>query len=96
VDNNEYEVIAPTDEELMQAVKAAELLREHTDDEQRVAHCLIYLAQRNKQLEDIVEMVERYLKFGTAEHEHSQLIKMLESLHDSENWQRDQFFQPEN
>ena len=92
----EFEVIKPTDEVLAQAVEAAELMREHTDDEYGVAHSLLYLHQRNKQLEAIVSLVDRYLNFGTPENEHARLMCMLVALHEFEEAAEEEFKLPEN
>ena len=82
------------DELLKQAVEAAELLRERTDDEDRVAHSLLYLYQRNGRLEKIVSLVDRYLNFGTPKDEHSQLVRLLKELHESEDHDKNIFRQP--
>lgn len=93
---SEFEVIKPTDEVLAQAVEAAELMRERTDDKHGIAHSLLYLYQRNKRLEMIVSLVDRYLNFGTPEDEHARLMRMLVELHEFEEAAEDEFKLPEN
>ncbi|MCF6282322.1 MAG: hypothetical protein L3J28_08955 [Candidatus Polarisedimenticolaceae bacterium] len=82
---HEYEMVKPTAAALAQAVEAAELMRERTDDETGVAHSLLYLFQRNRRLEEVVALVDRYLNFGTPKDEHAQLVLMLEALHQSDH-----------
>lgn len=70
----------PTDQAFNQALEVAEMMRERSDDSSHIAHCLLYLHQRNKRLEEIVALVNRYLKFGQPEDEHARLILLLEQL----------------
>lgn len=70
----------PTDQEISKALEVAEMMRERSDDSSHIAHCLLYYHQRNKRLEEIVALTNRYLKFGNPEDEHARLVLLLEQL----------------
>ncbi len=69
----------PNSDQLKAALEAAERLRESGDDPDFLAKSLLYLYQRNEDLEKVLEHVERYLQFGLPTEEHAQLELLLEA-----------------
>lgn len=49
-----------------------------------IARYLLYLHERDQVMEDIVVALDRYLRFGHPEHEHSVLVRLLQKLRDLE------------
>lgn len=68
----------PSDEELKAALEEAERIRESADDPNFLAKSLLYLHQRNADLEKILEHAERYIQFGLPVEEHTRLKLLLE------------------
>lgn len=67
-----------TPEQIANAVKAAELIREGKD-ELSIGHYLLYLHERNKHLETVYEHVYHYLHSGQAAREHAMLLRAIEA-----------------
>lgn len=74
----------PTVEELRQALAEAERLRETNRDEHFLAKSLLYQHARLEQLEEVRRRAERLVNFGQDEHEHAQLIRVLEAARKAE------------
>jgi hypothetical protein len=74
----------PSDEELEIAVDAAERMREWGVDPHHVAHVLLYLNQRNLRLKEVVQRVDRYIRFGLPERELGQLRRLVEGLREED------------
>jgi hypothetical protein len=70
--------VKPSDEELKAALEEAERIRESGDDPGYLAKSLLYLHQRNEDLEKILEHAERYIQFGLPVEEHTRLKLLLE------------------
>jgi hypothetical protein len=71
--------VKPTREELHAALAEAEQAREREEDPHFLAKSLLYLYQRNEDLEKILAHLERYLEFGLPVEEHARLEKLLEA-----------------
>jgi hypothetical protein len=71
--------VKPTREELQTAVEEAERLRELGEDPHFLAKSLLYLQQRNEDLEKVLAHLERYLEFGHPVDEHTRLEKLIEA-----------------
>ena len=69
----------PTREELHAALAEAEQVRERGEDPHFLAKSLLYLYQRNEDLERILTHLERYLEFGLPVEEHTRLEKLIEA-----------------
>lgn len=69
----------PTREELHAALAEAEQVRERGEDPHFLAKSLLYLYQRNEDLEQILAHLERYLEFGLPVEEHVRLEKLIEA-----------------
>ena len=69
----------PTKEELHAALAEAEQIRERKEDSHFLAKSLLYLYQRNEDLEQILTHLERYLGFGFPVDEHTRLEKLIEA-----------------
>ncbi len=69
----------PNSDQLKAALEAAEGMRESGNDPDFLAKSLLYLHQRNEDLEKILEHAERYLQFGLPTEEHAQLKLLLEA-----------------
>ena len=65
------------------SLQQAELLRNSAKDPHHLAHSLLYLAERNQQLEKIAA-AEEYIRFGQDQHLHTKLLKALEDFKDYE------------
>ncbi len=78
----------PDESELEQALSAAERMRERDVDPHHLAHALLYLHQRNQRLEEVLRRTDRYLRFGMAEPELTQLRKLVQRLRDEEESDR--------
>jgi hypothetical protein len=70
--------VKPSRDELKAALEEAERIRESGDDPSFVAKSLLYLHQRNSDLEKILVHAERYIQFGLPVEEHTQLKLLLE------------------
>ena len=73
----------PSEEDLTQALKAAEQLREH-EDLQHLGHALLYLQRRNRLLEEVFEHAMLFVQFGLDEFEHKKLVKAIEAAREQE------------
>jgi enoyl-CoA hydratase/carnithine racemase len=70
--------VKPSGEELKAALEEAERIRESGEDAHFLAKSLLYLHQRNSDLEKVVEHAERYIQFGLPVEEHTQLKLLLD------------------
>jgi hypothetical protein len=70
----------PDENELRMALDEAERIRDADKDDHCLAKSLLYLNVRNKELEQVFEHVEKYLKFGLPVEEHSLLVKLVDEL----------------
>ncbi|PIP80367.1 MAG: hypothetical protein COW84_05640 [Gammaproteobacteria bacterium CG22_combo_CG10-13_8_21_14_all_40_8] len=68
----------PSNEELATALKAAGTMREQNNDPDFIAKSLLNAHYRLGYLEKVFHHAERYIKFGQAEHEHQELLKVIE------------------
>lgn len=64
------------------ALAAAEALREEDNDPRHIARALSYLYSRNQELEELLQLADRYLRFGMPEHELSEMRRLVERLRD--------------
>ena len=69
----------PSKQELHAALAEAEQIRERGEDPHFLAKSLLYLYQRNEDLEKILVHMERYLEFGLPVDEHTRLEKLIEA-----------------
>ena len=70
----------PTDSAFNGALDAAERLRETDADPHHIAASLQYLLARNRLLETLFTVTDRYLRFGMPEHELSEMRRLIEHL----------------
>ena len=68
----------PTAEELDEAIKEAQRMREQGADPHYVAKALLNLNYQNGFLVGVLHAAESYLQSGMAEREHAQLVKAIE------------------
>lgn len=73
----------PDTDELGIALAAAGALREEGNDPRHIARALSYLYSRNQELENLLQLTDRYLRFGMPEHELSEMRRLVERLRDS-------------
>lgn len=69
----------PTQQELEQALEEAARMREHGEDPQHIAKALLNHNYRIRQLEKVLHAAEVYLHSGHGGHEHSQLLRAIET-----------------
>jgi precorrin-4 methylase len=62
------------------ALNNAELLRETGNDHHHIAHAVLFLEERNRMLQAVVDAAEEYVRFGEDSQLHSKLLKALEAL----------------
>lgn len=74
----------PDENEFRIALGEAERIREADEDSRFTSKCLIYLYQRNKDLEDVLGHVEKYLRFGLPVEEHSALVRLVDDIRERE------------
>jgi len=74
----------PTDAALQTALEAARRMRVRGIDPHHLAHALLYLEGRNRELEALLTRVDLFLRFGMAEQELSQLRRLVERLREEE------------
>jgi hypothetical protein len=72
----------PDAEQLGIALAAAEAMREEGNDPRHIARALSYLYSRNQGLEELLQLADRYLRFGMPEHELSEMRRLVERLRD--------------
>lgn len=77
-------MIRPTEVEMEQALTAAERMRDLGVDPHHLAHALLYLRQRNGQLEELLRHADRYLRFGLPEKELAQLRRLVQRLREED------------
>jgi hypothetical protein len=68
----------PTEEELGEALKEAQRMREQGEDPHHVAKALLNLNYQSSFLSGVLQAAESYLQSGMAEREHTQLVKAIE------------------
>ena len=74
----------PTAEELGIALDAAQRMHDQDIDPHHLALSLRYLHARCQSLEDLHQLIDRYLRFGMPEHELSELHRHLGRLRESD------------
>ena len=70
----------PSDSELKSALDEAERIRGTDEDPNFLGKSLLYLESRNRELEQVFEHVEKYLKFGLPVEEHSALVRLVDEI----------------
>jgi len=75
----------PTKQELETALELAKLMREQGKDPQYIAKSLMNYHYRIGYLEDVMLAVERFLRSGMAEAEHTRLLKAVERAREAES-----------
>jgi len=75
----------PSANELKKALAAAEVMRESGEDPEYLSKSLLYLFHRVESLEKVFNTASQYMRFGQDEHEHTLLIKALESARELED-----------
>jgi hypothetical protein len=70
----------PSEDELRTALDEAERVRDANEDSRYLGKCLLYLNQRNMELEQVLDHVEKYLKFGLPVEEHSALVRLVDEI----------------
>ena len=68
----------PTEEELEEALKEAQRMREQGEDPQHVAKALLNLNFQSSFLNSVLQAAEHYMQSGMAEREHIQLVRAIE------------------
>ncbi len=74
----------PSVGEIRAALDLAGNTPESAAGEIEMARCLLYLHERNVQLERVYEAVESWLHSGLAEREHGVLLRALEQAREAE------------
>ncbi|MEJ1402385.1 MAG: hypothetical protein RPU73_00690, partial [Candidatus Sedimenticola sp. (ex Thyasira tokunagai)] len=72
--------VKPDKNQLDDALKTAEELRDLGVDRHHLGRSLLYMQRRNKLLEELLDHVELYLQFGLPVDEHAKLEKLLERI----------------
>jgi hypothetical protein len=70
----------PTPEVVKGALVAATRQLDSDADPDHVAECLLYLVERQKDLEELLRYTDRYLRFGMPEHELGAMQRLVDRL----------------
>jgi hypothetical protein len=68
----------PTKEELADALKEAQRMREQGEDPHHIAKALLNINYQSSFLGEVLRAAENYLQSGMAEREHTLLVKAIE------------------
>ncbi len=74
----------PEPEDLKEALAAAAHMRSAGEDPQHVARWFIHFHRRCQGLEALLQITDRYLRFGMSEHELSEMRLLLSRLREGE------------
>lgn len=74
----------PSRQQCETAYEAARRMREREVDPHHLAATLLYLRQRCQRLDELLELSDRYLRFGLPEHELSEMRLLVEALREAE------------
>ena len=74
----------PTREQKKQARAAADKMHSRDVDPHFVAATLRYLDDRNASLEELLVMVDRFVRFGMPEHELSEMRRLVTKLREED------------
>lgn len=74
----------PSADELNIALAGAQAMREEGNDPRHIATSLRYLYERSSQLEALLQVTDRYLRFGMPEHELSDMRRLVNHLRENE------------
>jgi len=75
----------PSDNEMEIAIVAAEALLAAGEDEHHLAGTLLYLYQRQQDLEKVRAAAEDFLQSGQAEPQNAELVRAIESARRNES-----------
>ena len=75
---------SPSKEELETALDAARRMREFGVDPHHLAHSLLYMNERNEALGNLLQRVDRYVRFGLPETELTKLRRQIQTLREEE------------
>ena len=71
-------------DELKSALAASEQMRAEGNDPRHVARAMRYLYQRCQGLESLLQVTDRFLRFGMPEHELSEMRRLVGRLREDE------------
>ena len=74
----------PTATEMETALDAARRMRDFGVDPHPLAQSLLYLDERNQRMGDLLQAVDRYLRFGLPETELAKLRRNVQLLREAE------------
>jgi len=75
----------PESDELKSALAASEAMRAEGNDPRHIAKSLRYLYERCEGLEELLQITDRFLRFGMAEHELSEMRRLVNHLRENES-----------
>ena len=78
----------PENDEIEEALAAAMDMRATGEDVHHVTRLLSYLYQRCESLEQLLEVTDRYLRFGMPEAELSKMRRLVDALRQEEPLER--------
>lgn len=74
----------PTGEELSRALTKAREMRDRRDDPDYLAKALLNHNYRLTYLEQVLKAADRYLNHGMDEHQHMELLRLIEKARQAE------------
>jgi len=74
----------PDADELKIALAGAEAMRAEGNDPRNIAMSLRYLYERSQGLEALLQIADRFLRFGMPEHELSEMRRLVDQLREGE------------
>jgi hypothetical protein len=76
----------PTEQEYATALRTAELLHVEARDPRHLGKSLLYLDERRRYLEKVLELADRFLRTGQDEHPHALLLKAIHAAKRAEEY----------
>lgn len=73
-----------TQNEMDKALELAEAMRDKGKDKYSLGHAVMYLHERNELLENLRQRAERYVRFGMADKELTDLRVLLDKLRETD------------
>jgi hypothetical protein len=77
----------PDKETLSRVLQLAHSMRDSDRDRYDLARVLLYLEERNRALEDVLQRAEYYVRFGMGDHELTELRQVIQKLREEEQRQ---------